>query len=46
MTHYIQARNFTTIKKQKYGKIINFTSMGAFDAYTVVLHYHAVKAAV
>ncbi len=34
------------MKKQKYGKIVNFSSMGAFDAYTVVLHYHAAKGAV
>jgi NAD(P)-dependent dehydrogenase (short-subunit alcohol dehydrogenase family) len=34
------------MKKQKYGKIVNFSSMGAFNAYTVVLHYHAAKGAV
>ncbi|MDR7236336.1 SDR family NAD(P)-dependent oxidoreductase [Neobacillus drentensis] len=31
------------MKKQKYGKIVNFSSMGAFNAYTVVLHYHALS---
>jgi NAD(P)-dependent dehydrogenase (short-subunit alcohol dehydrogenase family) len=34
------------MKKQNYGKIVNFSSMGAFNAYTVVLHYHAAKGAV
>lgn len=34
------------MKKQKSGKIVNFSSMGAFNAYTVVLHYHAAKGAV
>ena len=34
------------MKKQQFGRIINFSSMGAFDAYTVVLHYHAAKGAV
>lgn len=34
------------MKKAKYGKIINFSSMGAFNPYTVVLHYHAAKGAV
>jgi len=34
------------MRKQKYGKIVNFSSMGAFNAYTVVLHYHAAKGAV
>jgi NAD(P)-dependent dehydrogenase (short-subunit alcohol dehydrogenase family) len=34
------------MKNQKYGKIVNFSSMGAFHAYTVVLHYHAAKGAV
>ncbi|PGY10724.1 SDR family NAD(P)-dependent oxidoreductase [Bacillus sp. AFS031507] len=34
------------MKKQRYGKIVNFSSMGAFNAYTVVLHYHAAKGAV
>jgi NAD(P)-dependent dehydrogenase (short-subunit alcohol dehydrogenase family) len=31
------------MKKQKYGKIVNFSSMGAFNPYTPVLHYHAAK---
>ncbi|MEY2191177.1 SDR family NAD(P)-dependent oxidoreductase [Neobacillus sp. BF23-41] len=34
------------MKKQRYGKIVNFSSIGAFNAYTVVLHYHAAKGAV
>ncbi|MFJ7729204.1 SDR family NAD(P)-dependent oxidoreductase [Neobacillus sp. NPDC097160] len=34
------------MKEQKSGKIVNFSSMGAFNAYTVVLHYHAAKGAV
>lgn len=34
------------MKKQRYGKIVNFSSMGTFNAYTVVLHYHASKGAV
>lgn len=34
------------MKKRNFGRIINFSSMGAFDAYTVVLHYHAAKGAV
>ncbi|MGK7379075.1 SDR family NAD(P)-dependent oxidoreductase [Planococcus sp. 1R117A] len=34
------------MKKQAFGRIVNFSSMGAFDAYTVVLHYHAAKGAV
>ena len=34
------------MKKQKSGKIVNFSSIGAFNAYTVVLHYHAAKGAV
>ncbi|WKA59103.1 SDR family oxidoreductase [Planococcus shenhongbingii] len=34
------------MKKQGFGRIVNFSSMGAFDAYTVVLHYHAAKGAV
>jgi NAD(P)-dependent dehydrogenase (short-subunit alcohol dehydrogenase family) len=34
------------MKKQRYGKIVNFSSMGTFNAYTVVLHYHAAKGAV
>jgi len=34
------------MKKQKYGKIINFSSMGAFDPRTSVLHYHAAKGGV
>lgn len=34
------------MKKQKYGKIINFSSMGAFDPRTPVLHYHAAKGGV
>ncbi|QIZ07497.1 SDR family oxidoreductase [Priestia megaterium] len=31
------------MKKQRYGKIVNFSSMGTFNAYTVVLHYHAAR---
>ncbi|WP_419961571.1 SDR family NAD(P)-dependent oxidoreductase [Psychrobacillus sp. BM2] len=34
------------MKKQKYGKIVNFSSMGAFHPYSVVLHYHAAKGAI
>lgn len=34
------------MKQKKYGKIVNFSSMGAFNAYTVVLHYHAAKGAI
>ena len=34
------------MKTQKYGKIVNFSSMGAFNPYSVVLHYHAAKGAI
>lgn len=34
------------MKERKYGKIVNFTSMGAFNPYSVVLHYHAAKGAI
>ena len=34
------------MKKQKYGKIINLSSMGAVNPAVSVLHYHAAKAGV
>lgn len=34
------------MKKQKYGKIINLSSMGAVNPAASVLHYHAAKAGV
>ena len=34
------------MKKQKYGKIINISSMGAVNPAVSVLHYHAAKAGV
>jgi NAD(P)-dependent dehydrogenase (short-subunit alcohol dehydrogenase family) len=34
------------MKKRRYGKIINFSSMGAFHPRTPVLHYHAAKGGV
>ena len=34
------------MKNRQYGKIVNFSSMGAFNPYSVVLHYHAAKGAI
>ncbi|QCR32133.1 SDR family NAD(P)-dependent oxidoreductase [Lysinibacillus sp. SGAir0095] len=34
------------MKAEGYGKIVNFTSMGAFNPYSTVLHYHAAKGAI
>jgi len=34
------------MKKKKYGKIINLSSMGAVDPAVSVLHYHAAKAGI